>query len=204
MACAEIWKLVSCVGFSRRHAAKMQLPVVKEHLTKALCLLTSNSNETILWATPSSIKSSTPSTASQMASLRTDLFALLVAIVHQTCSVAVSDAVSRQWPGRAAECIASTFWQHESSNCPSRAKACKTGGRPWFGQRFDKTEEMLLDTPGPSLWSPSDPDIVTGNNDQQLILRQTRCPSRKRHLELQDAEFEQTNASSSHGPPECE
>ena len=94
MACAEIWKLVSCVGFSRRHAAKMQLPVVKEHLTKALCLLTSNSNETILWATPSSIKSSTPSTASQMASLRTDLSAPLVAVVHQTCSVAVSDAVN--------------------------------------------------------------------------------------------------------------
>ena len=85
---------ISCVGFARRHAAKMQLPVVKEHLTKALCLLTSNSNETILSATPSLIKPSTPSTASQMASLRTDLSAPLVAAVHQTCSVAVSDAVS--------------------------------------------------------------------------------------------------------------
>jgi hypothetical protein len=31
---------------------------------------------------------------------------------------------------------------------------------------------MLLDTPGPS--SPTDPDIVTDNNDQQLMLRQTR------------------------------
>ena len=78
----------------------------------------------------------------------------------------------RQWSGRAAECIASTFWQYESSNCPSRAKACKTGGPLGLDSVMTKTEGMLLDTPGPS--SPTDPDIVTDNNDQQLMLRQTR------------------------------
>mmetsp|Transcript_7952 Transcript_7952/g.8888 ORF Transcript_7952/g.8888 Transcript_7952/m.8888 type:complete len:84 (-) Transcript_7952:121-372(-) len=64
------------------------------------------------------------------------------------------------------------------------------------------TEGMLFGTLGSP--SPTDPDIVRSNEDQQLMLGYTRCPSRKRHLEVEDAEIEQTAASSSRSSPECE
>jgi hypothetical protein len=127
----------------------MQLPVVKEHLTKALCLLTSNSNETILSATPSLIKPSTPSTASQMASLRTDLSAPLVAAVHQTCSVAVSDAVSGLVGQLNALLAHSDSMSHRIAQVEQRL--AKQGAALGLDSVLTKTEEMLLDTPGPSL-----------------------------------------------------
>eukprot|EP00438_Fugacium_kawagutii_P006690 Skav219102 [mRNA] locus=scaffold1574:212493:213095:+ [translate_table: standard] len=200
MACTDIRRFVSCVGFARRHAAKIQLPMVKEYLTKTLYLLTSKSNEIIPSVTPSSVKPSTPSMVSQMASLKTDLSAPLVTVVHQACAAAVSDAVSGLVGQLNALLAYSDSMSHRMAQVEQRLAYQEAA--LGLNKAMATTEGMLFGTLGSP--SPTDPDIVRSNAHQQLMLGYTRCPSRKRHLEVEDAEIEQTAASSSRSSPEWE